>query len=86
MFSKQLNGKSQLNLAKELFMDIKRISCIRLIGCILFFLVLPVSAGAKETLSVLSYNIHMWESSVETLTGVIKAANPDIVVLQVACN
>ena len=67
-------------------MDIKRISCIRLIGCILLFLVLSVSAGAKETLSVLSYNIHMWESSVETLTGVIKAANPDIVGLNEAWN
>jgi endonuclease/exonuclease/phosphatase family metal-dependent hydrolase len=42
--------------------------------------------AAKETLSVLSYNIHMWESSVETLTGVIKAANPDIVGLQEAWN
>jgi endonuclease/exonuclease/phosphatase (EEP) superfamily protein YafD len=40
----------------------------------------------KETLSVLSYNIHMWESSVETLTGVIKAANPDIVGLNEAWN
>jgi len=67
-------------------MEIKRISFIRIIGCILFFLMLPFLAGAKEKLSVLSYNIHMWESSVETLTGVIKAANPDVVGLNEAWN
>ena len=67
-------------------MDIKCIGRIRLIGCILFFLALPVSAGAEETLRVMSYNIHMWEPSVETLTGVIKAANPDIVGLNEAWN
>ncbi|MCP4313826.1 MAG: hypothetical protein GY790_21440 [Bacteroidetes bacterium] len=40
----------------------------------------------RETLSVLSYNIHMWEPDLETLTGLIKAANPDIVGLQEAWN
>jgi endonuclease/exonuclease/phosphatase family metal-dependent hydrolase len=56
-------------------------------GCILFCLLLLGSAtGAEETLRVLSYNIHMWEPSVKVLTGVIKAAEPDIVGLNEAWN
>ena len=38
----------------------------------------------SETLRVLSYNIHMWEPSVEELTAVIQAANADIVGLNEA--
>jgi endonuclease/exonuclease/phosphatase family metal-dependent hydrolase len=65
-------------------MNIKHIARIRLISCIFVCLVLSASACAEETLRVLSYNIHMWEPSVEALTGVIKAADPDIVGLNEA--
>jgi len=68
-------------------MDIKHVGRIRLIGCILFCLVLLGSAsGGEETLRVLSYNIHMWEPGVKDLTGVIKAVDPDIVGLNEAWN
>jgi endonuclease/exonuclease/phosphatase family metal-dependent hydrolase len=43
-------------------------------------------ARTSETLRVLSYNIHMWEPSVEALTTVIRAASPDIVGLNEAWN
>jgi len=56
------------------------------IACILFCWPLVCSAGAEETLRVLSYNIHMWEPGVNALTGVIKAADPDIVGLNEAWN
>jgi endonuclease/exonuclease/phosphatase family metal-dependent hydrolase len=41
------------------------------------------TSGA-ETLRVLSYNIHMWQPSVEALAGVIKASGADIVGLNEA--
>ena len=56
------------------------------IACILFCLALVCSASAEESLRVLSYNIHMWEPEVEVLTGVIRAADPDIVGLNEAWN
>ena len=51
---------------------------------VLLCIVLACSAAAKETLDVLSYNIHMWEPGVKALSDVIKTADPDIVGLNEA--